>query len=154
MKFDVRRKLLATALVLPFLAACGGGGDDDLGDFGSSDTGATAPSSIVSKKLVETVTKNDGQTTTIAVGRTITYNFVDSRTVMGAGLATKLTDNFSYSVNGNVATVKLVYPNGESTDVLTFTSPNGGTYRSDLKFYASGQTNWHSGTFTVSNVSP
>lgn len=150
MQFSSRRKLVGAVLLASLLTACGGGDEDtDFGSSGSSET--PAPSSFIGKRLVQTVRNNDGQSTTIAVGRTITYNFVDSSTVMGEGMATRLTNVWSYSVSGNTAQVTLTYPNGESKDTLTFTSATGGTYVSNIRF-TSGQTNQHSGTFTVSNL--
>jgi hypothetical protein len=144
-----RRTLFAATLMGTLLAGCGGGGDDDFSSSGSSST--SAPSSFTSKRLVETVTSNDGKSTTIAVGRSITYNFVDSNTVMGDGLATRLTSDWSYSTSGSTATVTLRYSNGTSVDTLTFNSPTSGTYVSRITF-TSGQQNEHRGTFTVSSI--
>ena len=150
MLLSSRRTLIgaAVAVAASFLTACGGGEEDS--DFESSRSSAqAAPSSFIGKKLVQTVRSNDGQSTTLAVGRTITYNFVDANTVMGEGLATRLTSDWSYSVSGSTAQVTLRYSNGTSVDTLTFTSDTGGTYVSNITF-SSGQKNSHSGTFTVS----
>lgn len=152
MALSSRRNLIGAALLASLLAACGGG-DEESSNFSSGGTSAqAAPSSFIGRKLVQTVQTNDGNSTTIAVGRTITYNFVDSTTVMGEGLATKLTDDWAYSVSGSTAQVRLTYPNGESIDTLTFTSATGGTYVSNITFFASGQKNQHRGTFTVSAI--
>jgi hypothetical protein len=151
MKFFPGRRLFGAAVLAAALAGCGGGGgDEEVPSAASSSAGA--PSSFLGKKLVQTVQQSVG-TGSIAVGRTITYNFVDAQTVRGEGLATKLTDQWKYELTApNQAKVTLTYPNGESVDTLTFTSATGGTYRSDIKFFASGQTNSNSGTFTISNI--
>lgn len=148
--FHPRRLFLGLALA-SMLAACGGGGEDDL-DFGTSgDSSTPAPSSFIGKKLVQTVENNDGLSTTAKVGKIITYRFVDENTVEGDGVGVRLTDDWSYSVSGSVAKVTLRYSNGTSVDELTFTSETGGTYMSNITF-SSGQKNKHWGTFTISNL--
>ena len=132
------------------LVACGGGGDggSDVPSSGNDTMGA--PSSIIGKTVVQTVTDSDG-VGAMEKGGHITYSFVDANTVLGDGLATLETTGWSYEHSGNSGKVTLKYATGESVDTYTFTSPTGGTYRSDILFYGSQKTDWHIGTFTVSD---
>jgi len=56
-------------------------------------------------------------------------------------------------LNGNTATVKLVYANGWANDTLKFTSANAGTYRSETGL-SSGTNGWHEGTFVITDYDP
>jgi hypothetical protein len=143
------RAVLCLGVTVGLVAACGGGGDgSDVPHSGNDVQGA--PSSIIGKTVVQTVTLSDHQGA-MAEGGQITYSFVDANTVLGDGLATLETTSWNYSHAGNSGEVTLTYVNGESTDTYTFTSSTGGTYESHITFYGSGQTNWHKGTFTVSD---
>ena len=141
------------------LSACGGGGSggssSSVPTSGASSVGA--PSSIIGLTLVETVSRNGytpavpGSTINIVQpGGTIRYSFISATTILGEGVNVVPTTSWSYSLSGNVATVKLVMPQGETTDLLTFTSPTGGTFRSDGRLI-NGTTFFFEGTFTVSN---
>jgi|688.fasta_scaffold458962_1 hypothetical protein len=136
--------------VTAVLVACGGDEGSSTPSSGNSVVGA--PSSIIGKTVVQTVTRNDGSANVIGVGKQITYSFVNANTILGAGLVTLPTTSWRYSLNGNDATVDLTYSVGYANDVWTFTSPNGGTYRSNTGLIT-GTKGWHEGTFTVSNYS-
>lgn len=134
-------------LMAGFLAACGGGAGD--GDYGSSGGSYPAMSSIIGYTMVQTVRANDGKSSTISPGKTITYSFIDKATILGEGLNTVATTAWSYSKNGNSATVRLEYGSrGYSIDTLQFTSATSGTYESSMVL-SSGTTGRHSGTFVI-----
>ena len=99
--------------------------------------------------MVQTVERNDGKSTTIAPGRTITYQFIDQQTILGEGLRTLPTTSWRYSRSGSRATVELNYSAGSSVERLTFTTPTSGIYRSDNRLNT-GLTGWHEGSFTIS----
>lgn len=119
----VRALLLVAGLAV--LTACGGGGGGEDSPPPSGASSAGAPPSIIGKTLVQTVQRNDGSPNVIGVGKKITYSFIDANTIRGEGLFTHPTTSWSYGLNGNVATVKLVYAVGYANDTLTFTLPNG-----------------------------
>ena len=142
-QFSARCLLLLLALTL---AAC-------IEDSGSSDDGA-APSSLIGKTMVQTITANDGRSTTISVGDTITYQFIDSTTILGAGDNVVPTTSWSYQRTGsNTARVELVYHGGISwsTDELTFSTASRGTF--DTEANAGGTPGAYSGTFVISEQS-
>jgi|GEM_PF-4362372 len=136
-------------LILLFLglAAC-------IEDSDSSDEGGSAPSSIIGKKLVQTITANDGRSTTISVGDTITYQFIDSTTILGAGDNVVPTTSWSYQrTGGNTAHVKLIYHGGASytDEYLTFNTGTSGTFRTEGM--AGSTPGEYSGTFRISDAS-
>ncbi len=154
--FPFTKFLLAAIGLLAVLgvAACnsssGGGGGGGAGSTGSSSAGA--PDSLIGLKLVQTITDSDGKPTTIPVGDTITYQFIDSQTILGEGMNTVPTTSWSYQVtSGNTATVQLNYVGGATEEKLTFTSDNGGTFHTTGALN-SGTTAWYSGTFVVSGL--
>lgn len=142
------RQAVACVLCATLLAACGGGGGDDISVPASGNSASGAPSSIIGKTVVQTVTRNDGSAAVIGVGKQIHYSFVDANTILGEGLHTLPTTSWSYHLNGNVATVDLEYSVGWAHDTWTFTSPTGGTYHSDTGLIT-GTKGWHEGTFVV-----
>ena len=119
---------LCASLVL--LTACGGESTSDSStSSGSSASGA--PSSIIGWKLVQRVVTNDGKSTTIKPGNSVTYSFIDARTILGAGLNTLPTTSWTYSASGSSAIARLNYSVGYSIERLTFSSATSGTYRSE-----------------------
>jgi len=153
--FRLIRVISLLVFVAFFGIGCADDGDDDTtpatySGSGTS-TGFQAPPSIFGYKMVQTVKTNDGKSNTIGVGKTITYQFIDSNTILGDGLHAYPTTSWSYSKSGSTGTAVLKYENGESKDVLTFTSATAGTYRSDVKLIT-GTTGWHEGTFEITNV--
>jgi len=133
------------------LSACGGGDlfEEDNVDYSG---GGTAPSSILNYTVVQTVSRSGlyGQSgEVIQAGESITYTFVDSSTVLGDGMVTLPTSSWSYRSNGSSGVVTLNYSSGSySVDTYTFTSTNGGTYRSEMTL-ATGSRAWQEGTFVV-----
>jgi hypothetical protein len=127
--------------------------EDDYDDYGDSDT-VVAPTSFIGKKMVQTVTSNDGQSTTLSIGKSITYHFIDESTIGGESvLATLPTERWSYARTGSkTGTVELVYNVGKSTEYLTFNDGGlSGTYVSKIQFN-SGQSNSHSGNFIITDI--
>ena len=134
--------------------------DSDSSSGGSS-SGDTAPSSIIGYKLVQTIDKAEvletsGTATFLDRGDTLTYQFIDSTTILGEGLHTVPTTGWGYTANGNVADIWLQYTAGDVEDRLSFTSENGGTFTGIHTLYA---TAYHSqsrvrytGTFRISGV--
>ena len=126
----------------------------DSSDSSSGSSDAGAPHSIIGNKLVQTITANDGKPTTISVGDTITYQFIDRHTILGDGDHVVPTTSWSYTRHsGNRATVELVYHDGmaKTTDELDFSSSTRGTFSTVGN--AGGTTGAYSGTFVVSSTS-
>lgn len=96
------------------------------------------------------MTRNDGKSTTISPGRTLTYQFVNRSTILGEGLVTIETVAWSYRASGKTATIVLDYGIGTETLTLTFESKTSGI------FEYSGQTRdltgWGEGTFTIVSI--
>ncbi len=148
MKTIFKRFLLSIAGVsLLTIYGCGGGAGGDTPSTGNNNVGA--PSSIIAKTVVQTVTRNDGSVNILGVGKKATYNFIDANTILGEGLHTLPTTSWSYSLRGNEAKVNFGYSVGYANDTWVFTSPSGGTYRSETGLNT-GTKGWHEGTFTVS----
>ena len=118
-----------------------------------SSSGGNAPSSIIGMKLVQTITANDGQSTTISVGDTITYQFIDSTTILGAGDNVVPTTSWSYRRTGsNSAHVELIYHGGASytNEYLTFSSATRGTF--ETEGMAGSTPGEYSGTFQIYDI--
>lgn len=134
-------------LVLPITGCI-----DDEGD--SSGGSGSAPSSVIGKKLVQTITENDGRPTTISVGSTITYQFIDSTTILGAGDNVVATTSWSYRRTGsNTAHVELIYQGGASytDEYLTFNTETSGTF--ETEGMAGSTPGEYKGTFQISDIS-
>ena len=146
------RFAIAITLAL-ILAACGSGGDEiDIDDVPSSGgSGVPVPASIIGYKLVQYVERNDGKPSTIGVGDSITYQFIDAHTILGEGLHTISTTSWSYTRRGNSATVELNFEIGFSVEELTFTSATEGTYESNSQLNT-GTTGWHAGSFEITGL--
>lgn len=143
-KFTKYLSLFFLTMFLLFLTGC---------MHEEEDEGGTAPSSIIGMKMVQTVSSSfaDPGINVVQPGDTVTYQFIDSTTIQGAGLETYPTTSWSYSVSGNTATVRLNYVNGFSEETLTFTSATGGTYRSFNQLNTGGSGE-HEGTFTITDI--
>lgn len=143
-------KIIGRMCFLSFLLLALTGCDED----NDSSSGGHAPASIIGQKLVQTITANDGRETTISVGDTITYQFIDSTTILGAGDNVVATTSWSYSRTGaNTPHVELVYHDGipYSDEYLTFNTGTSGTF--ETEGMAGSQPGAYSGTFQISDVS-
>ena len=149
---SIRNVTLLCVCSLAIVGCSATGEEDSVPSSGSSGVGA--PSSIISNKLVQRVIESgtDDNIDVVQPGASVEYNFIDSRTIQGAGLNTLPTTSWSYSSSGSRATVNLNYSVGRAVESLTFTSSTGGTYRS-VSTLNSGSSGWHTGTFTVSGIS-
>ena len=149
-RMATKRTIIAGVLILMAVLFIGGCGGDEEGD-NSGDSGSGAPESIIGWKMVQYVDRNDGQPTTIGVGRTVTYSFIDEHTILGEGLDTVPTTSWSYTSSGSSATLNLNYEGGTEVHELTFTSETQGTYETNIK-HIFGMTGWTAGRFTITRV--
>lgn len=150
---NMKFKLICIAILTNLIIGCGGGDGEDsnssIPDYGNSNIGV--PSSLIGKTLKQIVTNNDGSQNVIGVGKSITYTFIDNKTILGEGLHTLPTTSWSYSKKiNNQAEVELEYSVGWAKDVLTFQTPTTGTYRSETGLIT-GTKGWHEGTFVLEN---
>lgn len=140
-------------VILFMLAGLVGCMDDDE-ESGSTAAGDTAPASFIGKKMVQEITGNDGRETTIGLGSTITYQFIDATTVLGEGDNVVPTTAWSYEKTGsNTARVRLEYHNGASytNEYLTFNSDTRGIF--ETEGMAGSTPGEYNGTFVISDVS-
>lgn len=148
---------LCLALSL-LLSGCGGGGGSGSSSSGSSSVGA--PTSLIGKKVVMTVTKSSyvpsspGATISITQpGGTIEYTLVSSTQVIGKGLLTIPTISWSWALfTGNAGKLYMHMQYGDTTDTYTFTSSTGGTWHQSGSL-VTGTTFQFDGTFTIATSS-
>lgn len=151
-----KTNFVAILVILLSLTGCG---EDGPLDFSGDDTTIYAPSSITGYKLVQRVTSNSGASNLAKVGTSITYQFISTTKILGAGESTGNvlpTTSWSYRTNSNVATVELFYGDiGSSEEELTFTSYTKGTFVSYPDLYSTSSSNdgWIKGTFTIEKIS-
>jgi hypothetical protein len=111
-----------------------------------------APDTVIGYKMVQTVEGNDEKDTTIAVGRTITYQFIDTTTILGDGIERIPTSSWAYEkVAVNQAGIVLRYDGvGKSYESLYFDADDRtrGGYTSTILF-ETGQKNKHWGRFVI-----
>jgi len=146
--------LMAFFIALTFVG-CDGLEESDELESGSSST-YNAPSTIVGYTLTQTVDRSETTSSgsTSQRGDKVTYTFVDSTTVLGAGQATLPTSSWNFSRSGSKMTVNLNYGSiGKSKEELTFTSSTRGSYKSTTTLFQSGSVTTVWGSFVIAGGS-